>query len=251
MLDFSTFDWPTAPLHRIEVVIATAVLYVWAALTAKLYLWKHKVPTTSGTSRVLAAHSLVLCVGSLWMCAGALREIRQRIEDEGVAWFFCESQDPPPRLYAWAYAYYLSKYYELLDTFLPMIIKGRPPNHFGLHVFHHACVLLMAWGYVEYRQTLCFGGLVANTFVHVWMYYYYFRAALKLETPWKAWVTRLQILQFSVSFLLLLVTLSGRYGALSTCSGLNAMFGNVAFNAVLLLLFVGVLRAPRKKSKVK
>jgi hypothetical protein len=82
------------------------------------------------------------------------------------------------------------------------------------------------------------------------MYYYYFRAALKWATPWKAWVTRLQILQFSVSFLLLCVTLSGRYGALSTCSGLNAMFGNVAFNAVLLLLFVGVLRAPRK-SKVK
>ena len=250
MLDFSTFDWATAPLHRIEVVIATAVLYVWAALTAKLYLWKHKVPATSGTSRVLAAHSLVLCVGSLWMCAGALIEIRSRVASEGVAWFFCESQDPPPRLYAWAYAYYLSKYYELLDTFLPMIIKGRPPNHFGLHVFHHACVLIMAWGYVEYHQTLAFGGLVANTFVHVVMYYYYFRAALKWATPWKAWVTRLQILQFSVSFLLLCVTLSGRYGELGTCSGVAALGGNAAFNAVLLLLFVGVLRAPRK-SKVQ
>ena len=154
-----------------------------------------------------------------------------------------------PRLYAWAYAYYLSKYYELLDTFLPMVIKGRPPNHFGLHVFHHACVLLMAWGYVEYRQTLCFGGLVANTFVHVVMYYYYFRAALKLETPWKAWVTRLQILQFSVSFLLLLVTLSGRYGR--NVYWFECDVWERAFNAVLLLLFVGVLRAPRKKSKVK
>jgi fatty acid elongase 3 len=249
MLDFSTFDWATAPLHRIEVVIATGVIYVWAALTAKLYLWKHKVPPTSGTSRALAAHSLVLCVGSLWMCAGAIGEIRSRVADEGVAWFFCETGGPP-RLYAWAYAYYLSKYYELLDTFLPMVIKGRPPNHFGLHVFHHACVLLMAWGYVEYRQTLAFGGLVANTFVHVWMYYYYFRAALKLETPWKAWVTRLQILQFSVSFVLLCVTLSGRYGELGTCSGVAALAGNAAFNAVLLLLFVGVLRAPRK-SKVR
>ena len=149
MLDFSTFDWATAPLHRIEVVIATAILYVWAALTAKLYLWKNKIKTTSGTSKILAAHSLILCVGSLWMCAGALREIRSRIASEGLAWFFCERQDPPQKLYAWAYAYYLSKYYELLDTFLPMMIKGRPPNHFGLHVFHHACVLLMAWGYVE------------------------------------------------------------------------------------------------------
>ena len=133
---------------------------------------------------------------------------------------------------------------------LEVLLKGRPPPHFFLHVYHHAVVLLMAWNWLEYVQTLQHIALLFNTSVHVVMYYYYFRAALKLETPWKAWVTRLQILQFSVSFLLLCVTLSGRYGELGTCSGVGAMFGNVAFNAVLLLLFVGVLRAPRK-SKVK
>ena len=94
MLDFSTFDWrrplPHRSCHRHRV------LYVWAALTAKLYLWKHKVPPTT-VRPASAAHSLSLCVGSLWMCAGAIGEIRSRIA-EGLAWFFCESQDPPPRL---------------------------------------------------------------------------------------------------------------------------------------------------------
>ena len=33
-------------------------------------------------------------------------------------------------------------------------------------------------------------------------------------------------------------------------SGVGAMFGNVAFTAVLLLLFVGVLRAPRKSRRL-
>ena len=33
--------------------------------------------------------------------------------------------------------YYLSKYYELLDTVL-QLLKGRPPPHFFLHVYHHA-----------------------------------------------------------------------------------------------------------------
>ena len=37
--------------------------------------------------------------------------------------------------------YYLSKYYELLDTVL-QLLKGRPPPHFFLHVYHHATVLL-------------------------------------------------------------------------------------------------------------
>ena len=246
------FDWSTAPLRDITAPLTAGAVYV--AVVLLLHFWMKRRGRGFDTTYVQAAHNLVLCVGSLAMALGTLLEVYRRASSdaEGARWLFCEraSTAPTGALWFWSYVYYLSKYYELLDTFLPMIIKGRPPNHFGLHVFHHACVLVMAWGYVEYRQTLCFGGLVANTFVHVWMYYYYFRAALKLETPWKAWVTRLQILQFSVSFLLLMVTLSGRYGDLGTCSGLKAMFGNVAFNAVLLLLFVGVLRAPRK-SKVK
>jgi hypothetical protein len=41
--------------------------------------------------------------------------------------------------------YYLSKYYELLDTVL-QLLKGRPPPHFFLHVYHHATVLVMALG---------------------------------------------------------------------------------------------------------
>ena len=47
-----------------------------------------------------------------------------------------------------------------------------------LHVYHHAVVLLMAWSWLEYRQTLQFGGLLFNTAVHVLMYYYYFRRVL-------------------------------------------------------------------------
>ena len=116
-----------------------------------------------------------------------------------------------------------------------------------MHVFHHASVLFMAWGYVEYRQTLAFGGLIANTGVHVIMYWYYARAALKLKTWWKAWVTRVQILQFTISFVLLAITLSGRYGTLATCSGTTALAMNAAFNAVLLVLFFGVLASGSPK----
>ena len=182
------------------------------------------------------------------MCAGALREAFARSALEGSwSWFFCENRRAAPKLYFWAYAYYLSKYYELLDTFLPVLVHGRVPRHFGMHVFHHACVLFMSWGYLEYRQTLAFGGLIANTAVHVLMYVYYARAALKLETSWKAWVTRVQIIQFVSSFLLCVVFASGAHGEPSTCSGLGALAGNAAFNAVLLYLFFGVLASSKKK----
>ena len=46
--------------------------------------------------------------------------------------------------------YYLSKYYELLDTVL-QLLKGRPPPHFFLHTYHHATVLVMARARVRVR----------------------------------------------------------------------------------------------------
>lgn len=104
-----------------------------------------------------------------------------RAQPEGGLWF-------------WSYVYYLSKYYELLDTVL-QLLKGRPPPHFGLHAYHHAVVLLMAWAWLEYVQTLQYIGLLFNTSVHVVMYYYYFRRVLKLPVPWKRFVTVFQIVQ--------------------------------------------------------
>ena len=244
------FDWSTAPLADITAPLTAGAVYV--AVVLALHFWMKRRGRGFDTTYVQAAHNLVLCVGSLAMALGTLLEVYRRASSdaEGARWLFCEraSTAPTGALWFWSYVYYLSKYYELLDTVL-QLFKGRPPPHFFLHVYPHAVVRIMAWNWLEYVQTLQHIALLFNTSVHVVMYYYYFRAALKWETPWKAWVTRLQILQFSVSFLLLCVTLSGRYGELGTCSGVGAMFGNVAFNAILLLLFVGVLRAPRK-SKV-
>ena len=246
----ATFAWAAAPLHGLETVALTSLCYVGAALAAKAYCDARPPRTASGPSLLLAAHSAVLCAASLVMCVGAVRAVLQRGEEEGsFAFFFCENDRPAPRLYAWAYFYYVSKYYELLDTFLPVLVHGRVPRHFGMHVFHHGAVLFMAWGYVEYRQTLAFGGLVANTGVHVVMYAYYALADLKLETRWKKYVTYVQILQFSVSFLLLAVSCSGAFGPVRSCSGVRALAGNCAFNAALLYLFFGVLGASTKKRK--
>ena len=56
-----------------------------------------------------------------------------------------EKTDAIGPLFFWSYIYYLSKYYELLDTVL-QLLKGRPPPHFFLHTYHHATVLVMALG---------------------------------------------------------------------------------------------------------
>lgn len=112
-------------------------------------------------------------------------------------------------LYYWSYIYYLSKYYELLDTVLALG-KGSVPRHLTLHTFHHALVLIMAWLWLEQRQSLQWIGLLFNTGVfprtarisvflqgvmesahtaewagvHVIMYYFYSRVALGIRVWW-------------------------------------------------------------------
>ena len=168
-----------------------------------------------------------------------------------ATYFFCEPRGTAPdgALYYWSYLYYLSKYYELIDTVL-QLLKGRPPPHFFLHVYHHAVVLLMAWSWLEYVQTLQFGGLLFNTAVHVLMYYYYFRRVLALPVPWKRFVTQFQIIQFGTSLLCYLATLKLLFVDGADCSGTRAMVFNLAFNMTLLYQFVGVLtKGAKPKAK--
>ena len=222
----------------------------WSASRAK-----HS-DSDSGASYLLAAHNGVLCAGSLAMCVGCAREVFRRASQEGdLDFFFCESPSPAPAsgpLYFWVYAYYLSKYYELLDTALAFACRGAGPRHFGMHVYHHGCVLWMSWAYLEYRQTLAFGAMIANTATHILMYYYYARAALKLKTSWKRWVTRMQVIQFLTSFALLAATALGYVARGADCSGGRALLGNAAFNATLLVLFLRILAEkptqPKKRS---
>ena len=73
-----------------------------------------------------AAHNLILCLGSLAMALGTAVEVTRRVRFEGSSrWLFCEapSTEPVGALWFWSYIYYLSKYYELLDTVL-QLLKG-------------------------------------------------------------------------------------------------------------------------------
>ena len=252
----ATFVWSAAPLSHITAPLSAGVVYVLLVLGLNVYMTRVRSGRGIETKKLQAVHNLILSVGSLVMLLGSLRELLIRAANEpssgayGKATFlFCEPRGAPPDgpLYYWSYVYYLSKYYELLDTVL-QLCKGRPPPHFFLHVYHHAVVLLMAWLWLETSQTLHFLGLLFNTAVHVLMYYYYFRRVLGLPTPWKRYVTQFQIIQFGTSLLCYLATLKLLFIDGAECSGSRAMVFNLVFNVTLLYQFVGVLT---KGSKAK
>mmetsp|Transcript_40318 Transcript_40318/g.86025 ORF Transcript_40318/g.86025 Transcript_40318/m.86025 type:complete len:250 (-) Transcript_40318:155-904(-) len=232
------FEWRSAPGSSIYAPLSAAALYVLVVLV---------MPRPGLRLRyVQAAHNLLLSVFSLLLAIGTVLEMARRISNEGGLWLLCEdpATEPSGALWFMSYVYYLSKYWELLDTVI-QLLKGRPPPHFFLNVYHHAVVLLMAWSWVEYVQSLSFLGLLFNASVHVVMYYYYFLRVLGWSVWWKRFVTQFQIIQFATSAMCYVATLWLLANG-AGCAGSRAMVFNFVFNMTLLFQFVGVMRAGRR-----
>ena len=105
----------------------------------------------------------------------------------------------------WAYVYYLSKYYEFLDTVL-IVLKKRPL--ILLHFYHHAIIPFLCWTWVAtgWVHSIAWYGAAVNALVHVFMYSYYFLSQLCGYQPWwKRYITQGQLLQFFSVFLLIFV----------------------------------------------
>ncbi|GAB5369505.1 hypothetical protein AAMO2058_001410200 [Amorphochlora amoebiformis] len=251
-----SFDFQTAPLSGLEAPLVASAVY----LASTLYL-KRKHENTeidpkqlalrkSSWSGVQASHNLLLCVCSLAMFLGCLYEVLRRTYVEAsLTWFVCEhaSATSTGPLYFWSYVYYLSKFYELADTYIAYF-RGSPPPFIKMHIYHHSVVLFMTWFWLRYQQSLQFGGLLFNTFVHVVMYYYYYLRARGIVPTWKNKITRLQILQFVFSGMCAvpwgIAVLSG-----AQCKGTPQVIFNFAFNVSLLVLFTGVLSTNSSKKR--
>jgi hypothetical protein len=253
-----TFEWRVGvtPLSDRRWAVAAPCAYVAAVLALRTVLGGRTVPL----GPLPALHNLVLLVWSAAMFVGAAHAAFGVSSASGDAsWLFCfpPEQTAVGRLFFCSYCYYVSKYYELLDTVL-RVLKGQPLT--VLHVVHHALVLVMAYSWLDSAQSLQVVGLLTNTGIHVLMYGYYLLSSLGLKPGRlvKQLITSSQIVQFlfslvcSVPFLAMhLVTRP------EGCAGFRAWAFNCSFNVLLLYLFRDFHRrtydtgAAAKKAKTK
>lgn len=277
-LDPSDFDWSTSPpLSSFRAVLICSTLYV-ASILLCTYSSRYFLPVPKSTTENVKGmtglqwqpwfrsdlktaqflHNINLVGGSATMLIGLIVEVMKRhareqeLSTSSFSWpsfLLCEKPDGIPArggLYYWTYIYYLSKYYEFLDTFL-QLARGKPPPNFFLHVYHHSCVLFMAWAWVETKQSLHFIGLAFNTGVHVVMYTYFLQRTITGKVPrWKSFVTLFQIFQFTFSMAASIVLIYVVYVNGQECAGIPAFFGNVLFNITLLHSFVQVLKKGKR-----
>ncbi|CAL1161844.1 unnamed protein product, partial [Cladocopium goreaui] len=112
---------------------------------------------------ILVVHSFFLSGLSLVMFLGCTVEVFRRVQADGWGWTVCEQ--PGGRsagpLYFWTYIFYVSKFYELLDTSLVMVKGSRPP-HYMLHIFHHSAVPVLVWAWLQWQMSLQHIGCVCT-----------------------------------------------------------------------------------------
>lgn len=140
----------------------------------------------------LSALSLVMGVASIYY----LYQIFSTSSDAGND-FFCDTNRrmiKSPYNF-WFYVFYLSKYYELLDTVI-IVLKKRPIIF--LHIYHHIITMVLVFVMFDRDVAVRWLPMVANSFVHVPMYYYYAASAIGINIWWKKYITVMQIWQFVV-----------------------------------------------------
>ena len=96
----------------------------------------------------------------------------------------------------WVTHFYISKYYEFIDTWIWQL-KGITPIF--LQTYHHAGIVILMYGFVVTRNSP--GGtivLVLNSFIHTLMYFYYTLSAMGIKSSLKQMLTTAQLVQFIV-----------------------------------------------------
>lgn len=90
------------------------------------------------------------------------------------------------------YMYYVSKYIEVVDTFL-LAIRGKPLS--WLHTYHHAGMFIVVWLFLDSQMLPLAYMVILNSIIHVLMYLYYLLCDLKIRVRWKKIMTTAQIVQ--------------------------------------------------------
>ncbi|KAK3117856.1 hypothetical protein LTR53_000406 [Teratosphaeriaceae sp. CCFEE 6253] len=95
----------------------------------------------------------------------------------------------------WGWLFYVSKFYEVLDT---LIILAKGKRSATLQTYHHAGAMLCMWAGIRFMSPPIWMFVFINSAIHAMMYTYFTFSALGYRVPqgFKRALTSLQIAQF-------------------------------------------------------
>jgi len=163
-------------------------------------------------------HNTFLCFGSFVMLLAMVKELIPVVQKGGLESLTCDSNkfQLEGNLYFWFYIFFLSKFYEFLDTYI-LILRKKPINF--LHCYHHFITAFLCWVGLVTELSTQWVIITINALVHVFMYYYYLAQTLNTDIWWKKYLTTAQIIQFVIDLIGTSTWLYYKYGLQIECSG--------------------------------
>jgi len=179
-----------------RIPIFTCLAYVVTATLWTKYNIQNKIERNSSFIRLFTiVHNLFLCLFSFIVFINTVPLLVSRYSDTSlVSWFCDEGKEMNNSGFGfWVWIFYLSKFYELIDTLI-LLIKGKPSSL--LQTFHHAGAIFTLWLISVTRATAGWVFIVFNSFIHTIMYFYYLLTCFGYRPSWKKLMTYMQITQF-------------------------------------------------------
>lgn len=181
-------------------------------------------------------HNMALCVFSLVTFANMASAFVTNYKNHNFTDAYCDRDSSfwNSALGYWGYLFYLSKFYEIIDTMI-ILLKGRRSSF--LQSYHHAGAIITMWSGMNSKAPPIWIFVVFNSFVHSIMYAYYAATCIGLSPPGKQYLTTIQITQFLIG-----TPLATSYLFVSDCLKTDlarfATYLNVAYLIPLLALFI-------------
>ncbi|KAJ2158427.1 hypothetical protein GGF46_003778 [Coemansia sp. RSA 552] len=197
-------------------------------------------------------HNLALAFFSYWCATNYTAAFFQTVREEGLGCAYCDTNHTIwNNMFKFNYLFYLSKYYELIDTFI-ILAKGKYTRRKAtfLQTYHHAGAITTMWVGCYFGSPQLIFYVVENSIIHTLMYTYFALTAMGYSPPGKKYLTHLQIFQFLVGlvFIALYITIPGCLTPLQR----NLLFVMLSYLIPLIYLFVDFsIKTYGKKNKVK
>jgi len=196
LFSFSDFKWTygQTPFSNFQFPLFGCIGYLIATFSLQAYMKDKKPMLLNGFALV---HNIFLTLLSLCMFLGSASGAFSKLMLQGLLdGLLCEKDAQPMKgtLFYWSYIFYLSKFYEFVDTFI--LVARKKPLIF-LHVYHHFIMPFVCWAGLHGNWCMALWlSAFWNSFVHTIMYSYYTASCLGYSFWWKKYLTMIQIAQF-------------------------------------------------------
>eukprot|EP01086_Lenisia_limosa_P002874 TRINITY_DN16956_c0_g1_i1.p1 TRINITY_DN16956_c0_g1~~TRINITY_DN16956_c0_g1_i1.p1 ORF type:complete len:285 (+),score=90.14 TRINITY_DN16956_c0_g1_i1:24-857(+) len=192
-----SFDYnENTPFMHYSYPLIGSLLYLPIIFLIKWFM-ANRTPNKGFLKVCSFIHNVNLTILSIAMLIGTAFFLFRKYEQVGFYHLICEISSInywEGQLGFWIYIYHLSKYYELIDTWL---LCFKKKSLLKLHVYHHLVMVSGTWMWLPLNNFMMgWVCTVLNSFIHSVMYIYYACADLGYSFWWKRHLTKLQIIQF-------------------------------------------------------